>query len=48
MKLASINLFDQNFYVLCILAMRLHKAPREVTHTDFYSVLPKVISLGLV
>ena len=23
------------FYVLCILAMRLHKAPREVTCTDF-------------
>ena len=28
MKLASINLTDQNFDVLCILAMRLHKEPK--------------------
>ena len=33
MKLASINLNDQNLDALCILAMTLHKAPKG---SNFY------------
>ena len=48
MKFTSINLIYENFDVVCILAMRLHKAPKGSNSYCFLSNLTKVISLELV